>query len=234
MKPYYERGGITIYHGDSREILPDLPAVDVILTDPPWPMDSMNGKTLMEGSDRAGELWAEVAPLLRAQRILVWHAINNDPRIFLNPLSEWPFLRNVYLRRAIPGHFGRVLMDGEIIQVLGTWPKQREGRNVIPGGLSITWIGRDRVADHPGPRSLIACRFLVKWWSDPGDLILDPFMGSGTTVLSAKHLGRPAIGIEIEEKYCEMAARRLDQEVMLLDEDDVSPVEQPSLLPEET
>ncbi|KKN02544.1 hypothetical protein LCGC14_1116530, partial [marine sediment metagenome] len=67
---------------------------------------------------------------------------------------------------------------------------------------------------HPGPRSLIATRWLLEWWSDEGDTILDPFMGSGTTLRAAKDLCRKAIGIEIEERYCEIAAKRMSQSVM--------------------
>jgi site-specific DNA-methyltransferase (adenine-specific) len=102
-------------------------------------------------------------------------------------------------------------MDGEIIHVLGKFPSARKGRMVIPGGLSITYIATDRIEGHPGPRSEIACRWLLKWWCD--ESVLDPFMGTGTTLRAAKDLGRRAIGIEVNELYCEMAAKRLGQSV---------------------
>ena len=86
---------------------------------------------------------------------------------------------------------------------------------VIPGGMSITYMRNDRLNGHPGPRSLIATRWLLGWWSDADEAVLDPFMGSGTTLRAAKDLGRKAIGIEIEERYCEMTAERLAQEVLL-------------------
>ena len=229
MKPYYQHKGVTIYHGDCREILPLLTdSVDTILTDPPWPMAS-DWNSVMVGNSNAGELWAEVAPLLHGRRLLVWHAVHNDPRTFLNPLGGWPYLRAIFLRRAIPGYFGRVLMDGELIHALGEWPPHQDGRMVIPGGLAITYVKDDRVEGHPGPRSLIATRWLVNWWSDVGNTILDPFMGSGTTLVAAKALGRAGIGIEIEERYCELAAKRLAQEVLDLATAAIDPVVEPTV-----
>ncbi|MDO8672715.1 MAG: site-specific DNA-methyltransferase [Dehalococcoidia bacterium] len=69
---------------------------------------------------------------------------------------------------------------------------------------------------HPCPRKIGHVRWLVSKWSAPGDCIIDPFMGSGTTILAAKSLGRRAIGIEIEEAYCRIAANRLQQDVLPL------------------
>lgn len=169
----------------------------------------------MQGCTNAVALWSSVAPLLRSERLLVWLPIVHDPRDFLNPL-DWPYLRQVYIRRAIPGYFGRSLMDGEIVHVLGNNPPARKGRMVIPGGLAITYVRSDRVDGHPGPRSQIACSWLLKWWCDSD--VLDPFMGSGTTLVAAKKQGRRAIGIEIEEKYCEIAAKRLCQGVLNFEE----------------
>lgn len=71
----------------------------------------------------------------------------------------------------------------------------------------------DAAADHPCPKPLNLYLWLVGQCSEPGQLIIDPFAGSGTTLLAAKQLNRRAIGIEIEEKYCEIAAKRLSQEV---------------------
>jgi site-specific DNA-methyltransferase (adenine-specific) len=72
----------------------------------------------------------------------------------------------------------------------------------------------DYIFQHPAifPESLAVDH--IRSWSNPGDLVLDPFAGSGTTLWAAKQHGRRAIGIEIEEKYCEIAAKRLRQEVM--------------------
>lgn len=224
---YYQDEDVTIYHGDSRVILPSLDPVGLILTDPPWPLT----RDVLEGSTRAVELWSEVCPLFKAKRMLIWIGIHYDPRMFLNPLADWPYLRAIYIRRAVPGHFGRVLMDGEAIFALGEWPASKPGARVIPGGIQITYRSDDRVAFHPCPRSLIATRWLVKWWSEPEDVILDPFMGSGTTLYAAKYMGRKSIGIEVNEKYCELTAQRLSQRQLELSNDHDTDLSQAPIRP---
>jgi len=164
----------------------------------------------MAGNGNAIALWEAVCPLLNADRLLIWLPINSDPRDWLNPLMSWPYLRQVYIRRAIPGYYGRVLMDGEIIHALGTWPSYRAGRKVIPGGMSITYVEGDRVEGHPGPRSEIAASWLTHWWTDEGHTVLDPFMGSGTTAVAAQQNNCKFIGIEIEPKYFDIACERIE------------------------
>ena len=89
----------------------------------------------------------------------------------------------------------------------------RAGLGALPTGRILTEAGADN--GHPCAKPLLAWRWLLEKVSEPNDLILDPFMGSGTTLRAAKDLGRRAIGIEIEEKYCEIAVKRLAQEVLL-------------------
>lgn len=215
IEPYYKDEHGVIYCGDCLEIMPKMPPLNLILTDPPWKLANKKPvgeyPLIIPGSERAIELWTEATRSMRAQRLAVWLPAYSDPREFLNPLHDWPYLRLVYIRRAIPGYFGRVLLDGEIVHVLGQWPKPRTGRMVIPGGLMITYRANDRVDSHPCPRSLIATNWLVKWWSEKGDIVLDPFAGSGTTAVAAKQLGRRYVGIEIVEDYCKIVVDRLRQ-----------------------
>lgn len=102
MKPYYEYGGIVIYHGDCREVLPTLDAgsVDLVLTDPVWP----NFSPELVGSDDPWGLWESTWPLLDARRLVVWLGCQSDPR-FLRGMSQerWPFLRMMYMSFAVPG-----------------------------------------------------------------------------------------------------------------------------------
>jgi len=90
---------------------------------------------------------------------------------------------------------------------------QRTGKN-IQKELGVPSFDLVRQRAHPCPRRIQHVMWLVKWFSESS--IIDPFMGTGTTMRAAKDLGRKAIGIEIEEKYCEIAARRLQQEVLAL------------------
>ena len=85
--------------------------------------------------------------------------------------------------------------------------------------VTVEWnglLGKEGARSHPTQKPLKLMVWFAKHYSDPKEIILDPFMGSGTTLRAAKDLGRKAIGIEIEEKYCEIAVRRLRQEVLAL------------------
>ncbi len=214
MKPYYDDGkGIVIYHGDCREILPTLPKVDSVITDPVWP----NSTAKLAGMDRPYELLTEAAILFNSLRIAIHMAADSDPRFLVGIPKQWPFFRCCWLDCARPHYKGRLLAGAEVAYLFGDPPRVRDGFFLIPGMM------RDHSSDgkrpgmgHPCPRKIGHTRWLVDKWSAPEDTILDPFMGSGTTLRAAKDLGRKAIGIEIEEQYCEIAAKRLAQEVLAL------------------
>jgi DNA modification methylase len=106
-------------------------------------------------------------------------------------------------------------MTGDVAMLFGEPPSAKPGQHVIPGRF-IDCDSKGKQADHPCPRKLNHVKWLVKWWSEQEDTILDFMAGSGTTLRAAKDLGRKAIGIEIEEKYCEIAAKRMAQEVLAL------------------
>lgn len=224
MKPYYEHAGITIYHGDCREVLPQLEAVSAIVTDPVWP----NCEHIFPGVN-AGRLLGECLAAARGERVVIHMGINSDPRFLIAVPDRWPFLRICYLAYAAVGYLGRILRDAECAYIFGTAPPSKPNQRVLPGRTIASDIvatrsngdkkwGRHRESGvttdhlpHPTARNLQHCRWLIKWFG--GESIIDPFCGSGTSLHAAKSLHITAIGIEIEEKYCEIAAKRLSQEV---------------------
>ena len=208
MKPYYEHAGITIYHGDCREIIPDL-KFQTIITDPVWPGASVPLVGSLDPELLFAQAWEKAATPTRA-------AIQigcDTPPFFLSVITL-PFFRTCWLEYPRIGYKGRLLMTGDVAFMFGAPPSSQLGRRVIPGRF-IDPSSNGQETDHPCPRKIGHVRWLVNWWSESTDVILDPFVGSGTTLRAAKDLGRRAIGIEIEEKYCEIAALRLAQEVLI-------------------
>lgn len=216
MTPYYDDGhGIVIYHGDCREILPKIGVVDVVLTDPVWP-NSCSG---LAGHERPYELFAEAAALLfpfMAHRAVIHLGCNSDPRFLAVMPKEMLFFRVCWLEYVRPHYMGNLLYTSDVAYVFGV-QKRPVGHTVIPGRITdTTGNGKGLGKEHPAPRKLDHVKWLVKWFSLENETLLDPFMGSGTLLQAAKDANRKAIGIEIEERYCEIAATRLAQEVLPL------------------
>jgi site-specific DNA-methyltransferase (adenine-specific)/modification methylase len=210
-KPYYDEDGITIYHADCRDILPHLEPVDTVVTDPVWP----NASVPLAGYERPFDLLRESLSLVDAKRLAIQLGCDSDPRFLMAVPERWKFFRTCWLEIARVGYKGRLLMTGDVAYLFGDIPRPAPGQFVIPGRY-LDPDSNGKQADHPCPRKLGHVKWLVKWWSEESDVILDPFMGSGTTLRAANDLGRKAIGIEIEEKYCEIAVKRLGQTVLPL------------------
>lgn len=213
-RPYYDHAGITIYHGDCREILQVIPTAQVCLTDPVWP-NCPDG--LIVGHDRPFELLNEALICLPGElrQLVIVMRNDSDPRILSAVSMALPFQQMCWLQYVMPGYLGRILGGNECAYVFGTPIASAPGQRVIPSISPKAQPGDRRANGHPCSRSLIHFRWLVDWFSQDGETILDPFCGSGTTLRAAKDLGRRAIGIEIEEKYCEIAAKRMAQEVLI-------------------
>lgn len=225
VKAYYEQDGVTIYCGDAREMLPELAQPAVCITDPVWPNSVFPGVT-----DPAA-LFAQVAALLTVDRLVVHLGCTSDPRFLAGVPARLPFVRVAWLRYARPSYRGRILVGSDVAYVFGDVPASRAGRRVLSGecvarnnSTKLQHTGRGQgtsegieydALPHPSPRRYEHVAWLTALYGDGG--VLDPFSGTGTTLLAAKELGLPAVGIEIEERYCEIAARRLDQMVLPLE-----------------
>lgn len=208
MKPYYQEAGITIYHGDAREILPTLSVwADVVITDPVWP----NALPSLAGAGDPLKLFTEAARLFCsiARRVVVHLGQTSDPRFLQAIPANLPFVRAAYLDYHRPIRFGRILYGGDIAYVFGRLPRSRKGGRVLSGRTVCKYLSR--VNDHPCPRQQAHVDWLVKHYAD--GLVLDPFVGQGTSLIAARKAGYPAIGIEVNESYCEIAAERLRVEV---------------------
>lgn len=217
IKEYYQDESCTIYNADCRDILPELPKVDLVLTDPPYGINlntdnsrfcggtagnmakrgngvgTANGEKII-GDDKPFDP-TFLLDISKSQIIWGWNH-------FADKLPHGTCL--VWLKRYDEA-FGSFLSDAEIgwmSKGYGVYCKRDLSNNVI---------ANDRV--HPTQKPLNLMIWCLDFFTDC-NLILDPFMGSGTTLVAAKKLGRKAIGIEIEKKYCDIAIKRLQQTVM--------------------
>lgn len=211
--PYYQDEWVTIYHGDCREILPKLQlgAVDLICTDPVWP----GCKCEMPGKDEAVELlgWLYKEACQLTQRLIVIMGCDIDIRFLKDVPPRLPFFTVCWLKRTPPIYKGHLLYSADVAYIFGTnWPKLLASSEITGPSL-----GRKEYGNiHPAPRNLRHIRKLVENYSAEGWLLFDPFMGTGTLIQAARESGRKCIGIEIEEKYCEIAAKRCSQGVFNL------------------
>ena len=227
MKTYYQDEWVTIYHGDCRDILPDLGPAETVITDPVWP----NSIVQLEGSeDPAGLLSGMLSVLPAAERIVIHLGCDTDPRFLCAVPDKWPFIRMCNLEYTVPHYKGRILYTGDVAYIFGAPPAYIPGRQLITGGCRSTVSDRQNMRhtgkhrrrtmkhspedklSHPTPRRLEHVKWLVNNLSD--DMVMDPFMGSGTTAVASKLLNRRFIGIEIKEEFCEAAANRCSQQVM--------------------
>lgn len=245
MKPFYDTGTVTIYHGDCLDVLPSLSDVGLILTSPPYNLDDEGraGDALTSTGGRTGKGWSRLADgygthgdampepeYVAWQReclTAMWATLSDDGAIFYNHKPRVRGNRALLPTRLVP--------DALPIRQIVTWDRctgwNRQRPYFVPSYEWILVIARDafRLAERGGPTDVwripcevgndhlapfpLALARTAIGATDAG-LVVDPFMGSGTTLRAAKDLGRRAIGIEIEERYCEQAARRLAQEVL--------------------
>jgi hypothetical protein len=180
-----------------------------VITDPIWP----NNSVPMFSKYEPYQLLSDVMGVCSTKRLAIQLGRDSDPRILGAVPREMPFFAACWLDCARPHYKGRLLAGQELAYLFGEVPPARPGFHLIPGMFRDS-SSDGRQADHPCPRKLAHVRWIVEKWSALDDYICDPFCGSGTTLVAAKIGGREAMGIEIEESFCEIAAQRLSQEVL--------------------
>lgn len=220
-EPYYNDGGITIYHGDCADVLPHVDPADVglLLTDPPYGIGYRQ-------DGRTGTYRKPNGRVYRA-RSIAHEGIAGDDRPFD------PALMLSYGRVVLWGanHFASKLPDG------GSWivwdrkygsdsantnPDAELAWASTPGTVRVfrhLWDGFTRASEqkwhvHPTQKPVALMRWIVDRWTKPGELVLDPYMGSGPVARACADLGRRYIGVELVEDYCKAAVSRLAQQAL--------------------
>jgi site-specific DNA-methyltransferase (adenine-specific) len=226
VTPYYQDELVTIYHGDCLGLMDESWPVDALISDPPYGIGyspggggrgwgglgganpkTFTGDNIVRGDDQP----FDPSPFLNYPVVVLFGANHYAPR--LPASSEWV----VWDKR--DGMMVNKFGDCELIWTNQSGPA-RVVRHVWNGAFRDSERGQQR--QHPTQKPLFLMHWLIERYTQPGDLILDPFMGSGTTLVAAKRANRRAVGIEIDEHYCAVAAARCQQSVLGLGRDVVA------------
>lgn len=221
-EPYYQDDLVTLYHEDCRDIREWLDA-DVLVIDPPYGRGWKQGRhwDAKHTDDRHAGIVGDSDTSVRDAALDMW----GTPRpalVFGDPMLQPPTgTKLVGFYRKPPnagtrGAIGGFRRDVEVFYLLGAWPSGLGGRSSVVATSSPSQGNpsspQGRYA-HPHTKPLDVMETLVE--GCPPGVIADPFAGSGSTLVAARNLGRHAIGVEIEERYCEMAALRLSQGALM-------------------
>jgi len=223
-EPYYQDDACTIYHADCREILPQLEPVDLVLADPPFSVPvkyhAIEGNYPRSWGDLIvmEPFFVEVFKAIyrvikKSGQVYICCDHNTYPVFFKAAYPIWPKSHLIVWYKPTGRRGIGWKHSHELILHLSTKDTQyAESFNQdVVGIMPVRTLNREHPAEKPGQLIVFLADAMPKELSA---VWLDPFMGSGTTLCAAKDLGRKAIGIEIEEKYCEIAAKRLRQEVL--------------------
>jgi DNA modification methylase len=221
MRPYYSDETVTLYLGDCREVTEWL-AADVLVTDPPYGIawtspSTRSGHRTFVHKGIAGDHDASV----RDEALRLW---GTRPGLVFGSLdapypADWRKML-VFEKPRCAGLIGQRMpwfKNWEPVFVMGTWPDQTPTRSAVVRTVALSasgYIGYASRTGHPHTKPLDVMEQLVD--ACPHGVIADPFAGSGSTLVAARNLGRRAIGVEIEERYCETIAKRLQQDVLPL------------------
>lgn len=258
LKPYYQNGQITLYHGDFRTVLPTLPdaVFASLISDPPYnttcldfDKEAVDWPAFWTQAHRLCPATAPIVLFASGQFVPKMLASNRQhfryELIWSKPMSvgfldarRRPLRAHeqilIFARRFKGSTYnpqmieGRAHARGNNGRAAAHYHAQRRrtetGKTKLYYPRSVLQYGLDRRPDgkswHPTAKPLALLESLVQTYSDPDTTILDPFAGSGTTLIAALKTGRRAVGIELNEKYCEIAAERLRQTANELPEKD--------------
>jgi len=223
-EPYYADDSVTLWHGDCRNITEWLTA-DVLVTDPPYGRGWTQGRTkkrLGHADDSHAGIVGDKDTTMRDEALALW---GNRPAVVFGDLMLPPppgcKQVGVYHKPVDAGNkgtFGGFRRDAEGWYLLGPWPAGLNGRtSVLATGASLQG-GSHGVSGrygHPHAKPVDVMETLIA--ACPAGVVADPFAGGGSTLVAARNLGRRAIGVEIEEAYCELIAKRLQQGALDLD-----------------
>ena len=219
MKPYYEDEWVTLYHGDCLELADVWTGADVLVTDPPY------GRAWRQGNTGRGRGWADDShdgiandgsTSARDNALTIWGG--SKPALMFGDLMLQPPLATrhvlVYDKGASAGFTGAVggyRRNVEAVYLInGGWVSGLGGRSAIITTTVSTGGNLARTTGHPHTKPVDVMGALIA--AAPLGVIADTFAGSGSTLIAARNLGRKVIGVELEEKYCEVIAKRLSQQ----------------------
>lgn len=223
MKPYYQHGGITIYHGDGAAVAQDN--AGTVVTDPPYNI----GYHYNDPSDKRTEA-AYNELLLSALRtpsvVVAFPEVVFRVALLMGLVPDrtavWVYPANTPRQHRIAAWFGNRGFPERVLQKYRNPTDRRVAKRIADGfdARGYDWreipqvknVSRDKT-EHPCQNPVEVMSWLIQ--ATDAETIIDPFMGSGTTLVAAKNLGRKAIGADTDERYCEIAAKRLAQEVLL-------------------
>ena len=219
MKPYYNKKGITIYNGDCLEIMPTFTdnSIDLVLTDPPYGIE-INKMSFARG-EKGG-----VAKRNDYRGMAEWDAKQIDKRFFDEMFrvgKEQIIFGGNYYTNILPPTKSWIIWDkkcedkyrNDFADCELAWVSRGQARvfRWLWHGMIQQDMKNKEKREHPTQKPVGLFSQLLERYTNKSDIILDPFMGSGTTLVAARKLGRRAIGIEISEKYCQIAVERLNQ-----------------------
>lgn len=237
LTPYFESEGVRLYHGDCLKLLPPLfgdKSVDVVITDPPYEAEAhTRGRRVKRGVVPVAAV-LPFPPITETVRKTAAYEMARITRRWIltfcqiEAVHEWRSVYELagarYMRTCLWRKTdGQPQLSGDrpglgyetILTMYGCEQRSKwngRGRH----GVFTHPKGDGRPRPHPTTKPLRLMNELVSLFSDPGELVVDPFAGSGSTLLACRDLGRRVVGIELDERYCEIAANRLRQGVLAI------------------